>query len=96
MKSTYFDVILDLRLWRSLYNIWIIFIVLKDPPDKEFQTIALQESNVSNGYQQDGFQETGFANFDQANYSQPPPEGAAAATSANPFKNQAPQNNPFR
>ena len=73
-------------------------VVMKDPPDKEFQTIALQETNVSNGYQQQTYteEETGFANFEGTSYTQPPNEsGATAAPSANPFKKQG-QNNPFK
>ena len=66
---------------------------MKDPPPKDFQTIALQETN---GYPQQssyGEEETNFANFDQASHTQPLP----AAQNANPFKNQgAAQNNPFR
>ena len=69
----------------------IIGVVMKDPPPKDFQTIALQETN---GYQQQNFgeEETNFANFDQASAQPPPP-----AQNANPFKNQGgAQNNPFR
>jgi hypothetical protein len=69
---------------------------MKDPPAKEFQTIALQESNMTNGYQQDGFQETNFADFDQASYqNQAGAPPAAPNQNSNPFKSQAP-NNPFR
>merc|ERR1711971_366879 len=71
-------------------------VVMKDPPAKEFQTIALQESNMTNGYQQDGFQETNFADFDQASYqNQAGAPPAAPNQNSNPFKSQAP-NNPFR
>ena len=78
-------------------------VVMKDPPDKEYQTIQLQESSMTNGYQQQyAEQETNFANFEQASFVQPQ-AGAAQAQAgpampnpnANPFKAQAP-NNPFR
>ena len=75
-------------------------VVMKDPPAKEFQTIALQESSMTaNGYQQQyAEQETNFANFEQASFVQQQPQQAAPAApnpNANPFKAQAP-NNPFR
>ena len=60
------------------------------------QTLKLQESNMTNGYQQDGFQETNFADFDQASYQNQagaPPD--APNQNSNPFKSQA-ANNPFR
>lgn len=72
-------------------------VIMDDPPAKEFQTIALQESNMTNGYQQqvpDGHQETNFANFDHANF-QEAAEPLQPARAANPFKNQA-ASNPFR
>ena len=60
------------------------------------QTLKLQESNMTNGYQQDGFQETNFADFDQASYqNQAGAPPAAPNQNSNPFKSQAP-NNPFR
>ena len=60
------------------------------------QTLKLQESNMTNGYQQDGFQETNFADFDQASYqNQAGAPPAAPNQTSNPFKSQ-PANNPFR
>ena len=63
-------------------------VVMGDPPMKEYQTIALQETaRVENGYEEKYIpQET---NFD---HPQPP---RAAGNNANPFKNQS-ANNPFR
>ena len=71
-------------------------VVLKDPPAKDFQTIQLQESSMTNGYQQQyAEQETNFANFEQASFVQQQPQQVQAPVNANPFKAQAP-NNPFR
>merc|ERR1712223_156624 len=73
-------------------------VVMKDPPAKEFQTIALQESNMTNGYQQAQYEETNFADFEQASYPNQaaiPAPGPSNNQNSNPFKSQAP-NNPFR
>ena len=73
-------------------------VVLKDPPAKEYQTIALQEtSNMTNGYQQQQaqYEETNFANFEQANF-QGGAQQLPTQPASNPFKSQAPPNNPFR
>ena len=77
-------------------------VVLKDPPAKDFQTIALQETtqNQQNGYQQAQFEETNFANFEGASFQNQQSAEATAAggqpsAASNPFKSQAP-NNPFR
>ena len=61
-------------------------VLMGDPPMKEYQTIALQETTrIENGYEEKyNPQET---NFD---HPQPP-----VTNNANPFKNQS-ANNPFR
>lgn len=58
-----------------------------DPPDKEYQTIALQEKPLmNNGYDQSQqYQETNFQEEQQMDFNQ----------TKNPFKAQQ-QSNPFR
>ncbi len=69
-----------------------------DPAKGTFETIALQETNMTaNGYQQQTA-ETNFANFDQAqaNFATSAPQPTQPPANSNPFKQAGNQSNPFR